>query len=59
VSLAHDLVTDAAAVLDYESYVRQPDGSLLTQSTARDTILHMCCPTPAAAPGSSKLLTGR
>lgn len=42
VSLAHDLVTDVAAALDYESYVRQHDGSLLTQSTARDTILHMC-----------------
>ncbi|MGH3825760.1 MAG: protein-L-isoaspartate O-methyltransferase family protein [Pseudonocardiaceae bacterium] len=41
-SLAHDLVTDAAAALDYDSYVRQPDGSALTQSTARDTIVRMC-----------------
>ncbi|MGH3720812.1 MAG: protein-L-isoaspartate O-methyltransferase family protein [Pseudonocardiaceae bacterium] len=41
-SLAHDLVTEAATALDYESYVRQPDGSPLTQSTARDTIVRMC-----------------
>jgi len=42
VSLAPDLITDAAAALDYESYVQQPDGSLLTQGTAQDTILDMC-----------------
>ncbi len=41
-SLAHDLVTEAAAALAYESYVRQPNGSFLTQSSAQDTILHMC-----------------
>lgn len=41
-SLANDLITETAAAVDYESYVHQPDGSFLTQSTARDTIVHMC-----------------
>lgn len=41
-SLAHDLVTEAAAALDYDSYVHQPDGSVLTQSSARDAILRLC-----------------
>lgn len=41
-SLAHDLVTEAAAALDYDSYVYQPDGSVLTQSSARDAILRLC-----------------
>ena len=36
------LITEAAAALDYDSYVQQPDGSLLTQSSARDTVVHMC-----------------
>lgn len=41
-SLASELTTDAAAALNYESYVKRPDGSALTQSTALDTILRMC-----------------
>lgn len=40
-SLADDRITEAAAALDYESYVLQPDGSFLTQSTAREIIVHM------------------
>jgi protein-L-isoaspartate(D-aspartate) O-methyltransferase len=42
VSRAHELVIFAAAALDYDSYVREPDGSALTQSTALPTILRMC-----------------
>lgn len=35
-------ITEAAAALDYTSYVQEFHGSLLTQSSARDTIVHMC-----------------
>lgn len=33
-----DLITEAASTLDYSSYVRQPDGSLLTQSSAQGAV---------------------
>ncbi len=40
-TLTHDLVAGAADLIDYDSYVLQPDGSMLAQSSAQPSILRM------------------
>lgn len=40
-SVAGDLVAEAADLIDYDSYVREPDGSVLPQSSAPNSILSM------------------
>lgn len=37
----HSLIEHTAELIDYDSYVREPDGSMLPQSSARSSILHM------------------
>jgi protein-L-isoaspartate(D-aspartate) O-methyltransferase len=38
---SHPLVAQAADLIDYNSYVLEPDGSMLPQSSARSSILCM------------------
>ncbi|MGQ0718260.1 MAG: protein-L-isoaspartate O-methyltransferase family protein [Pseudonocardiales bacterium] len=38
-SITDDLVTEAADLIDYDSYVLQPDGSMLPQSSAQASIM--------------------
>lgn len=40
-SVAGDLVAEVADLIDYDSYVREPDGSVLPQSSAPNSILSM------------------
>lgn len=40
-SVAGDLVAEAVDLIDYDSYVREPDGSMLPQSSAPNSILRI------------------
>jgi len=41
VNIAGDLVVEAADLIDYDGYVREPDGSMLPQSSAPNSILRI------------------